>query len=55
MDRALALDVPHDLGDGVFGRNRDHHVHVIGHQMPLLDLAPLLHRKPAKDFPEMAS
>src|SRR5258707_3131086 len=36
MNRALPLDVTDDLRDRVLGRDRNHHVHVIGHQMPFL-------------------
>jgi hypothetical protein len=53
MDCALALDVPHHLGHCLFGRDRDHHVDVVGHQMPFLDSALLLQRQFAKYFSEM--
>jgi hypothetical protein len=36
MDRALAIDIPNHLRDQIFRRKSDHHVNVIGHQMPLL-------------------
>src|ERR1700722_5800220 len=32
--RALSLDEANHLRNGVFRRDRDHHVHMIGHQMP---------------------
>ena len=33
MNGALALDMPYDLRDRIFRWNRNHHVHVAGHQM----------------------
>ena len=43
MNRALALDVPHHLRHRVLRRYRDHHVHMIRHQVPFLNLAfPLI-------------
>ena len=53
MDRALALDEPNDLRDRVFGRDRDHHVDVIDHQMPLQDFTFLLPRQPLEYFAQM--
>lgn len=53
MDGALALDVSDHLRDGVFGRDGDHHVHVIGQEMPLLDPALLLLRQGAEHLAEM--
>jgi hypothetical protein len=38
-DRTLTFDEADDLRDGVFGRNRNQHMDVIGHQMPFLDPA----------------
>ena len=38
-DRTLALDEADDLRDGVFWRDRNQHMDMIGHQMPLLDPA----------------
>src|SRR4029077_3972463 len=53
MDRALALDVPHDLTDRVLGRNRQHHVNVVGQQMPLFDPALSMFRKLAEHLPQV--
>lgn len=53
MDAALAFDVPDHLGDNVFGRDGDHHVHVIGQEMPALDPALLLLRQGAECLAEM--
>ncbi len=55
MDCALSLDVPHHLRHCVLRRDRDHHVHVIAHQMPFLDSALLLHRESAKQLPKVLS
>ena len=54
MDRALALDVPHYLRHRVFRRYRDHHVHMIRHQMPFLDPAFLLLRQLLEHLPEVS-
>src|SRR5271154_4818407 len=35
MDRTFAFDVPHHLTDRVFRRNRQQHMDMIGHQVPL--------------------
>ncbi len=53
MDRALALDIPHDLTDRVLGRNRQHHVNVVRQQMPLFDPAFSVFRKLAEHLPQM--
>src|SRR3989338_1790270 len=53
MNRALTLDVTHDLRHRVFRRNREHHMDVIRHHMPLLDLAFFLPRKFAKHRPDL--
>ena len=55
VNRALALDVPDDLRDRILRRDREHHVHVVGHQVPLLDAAFLLLRKRPEDRPEVAA
>jgi hypothetical protein len=39
---ALPFDVADDLRHRVLWRDRDHHVHMVGHKMPFLDLALLL-------------
>ena len=38
-NRAFALDEADHLGNRVFRRDRDQHVHMIGHQMAFLDPA----------------
>ena len=53
MDRALALDVPHDLTDRVLGWNRQHHVNVVRQQMPLFDPAVSVFRKLAEHRSQM--
>src|SRR5574338_469211 len=53
MDRALALDEADHLRNRVLRRDRDHHVHVVGHQVPFHDLALLLRCKLAKYLPEV--
>ena len=53
VDRALALDETYHLRHRVFRRDRQQHVHVIGHQMPFLDLRFLLKRKLAEHFAQM--
>jgi hypothetical protein len=45
---ALSLDEADHLRNGVLGRDRDHHVNVIGHQMSLLDPALLLLSQPTE-------
>jgi hypothetical protein len=42
MNRALALDVPHHLTDGVLRRNRNQDMNMIGKQMPFFNPALLL-------------
>ena len=44
-----AFEKTHDTRHTVFGRNGDEHMHVIGHQIPLLDHPLLLLRQPVKD------
>ena len=53
MDCALALDVPHDLTDRVLRRNRQHHVNVVGQQMPFFDPALSVFRKLAENLPQV--
>ena len=53
MDRTLALDEPDHLRHRVFRWDRDHHVHVIGHQMAFFDPAFLLLRQLAEHLPQM--
>ena len=42
VDRTLPFDVPHYLRNRVLWWDRDHHVHVLRHQMPFLYQALLL-------------
>jgi hypothetical protein len=37
----------------MFRRDRQQHVHVIGHQVPFFDLRLLLERKPAENLAQM--
>jgi hypothetical protein len=55
MDSALALDKPHHLRHRIFGRNRDHDVHVVWQQMTFLDPAFLLFGQLSKHFSQMLS
>ena len=54
MDGALALDLADCLGHSQFWRDRIHHMHVIGHQMSLDDLAAFLRRKLTKHATQMS-
>jgi hypothetical protein len=54
VDRTLAFDESHHPRDRIFGRNADHHEHMIRHQMTFPNLALLLHRQFAKNLPEMS-
>ena len=49
----LPLMNPTTCDTAYFGGIDDHHVHVIGHQMPFLDPALLLLRQLAKHLPKM--
>lgn len=49
-NRALAPDKPHHLGYGILGLDRDHHVHMIAHQLPFFDPTLLLGSQLAKHF-----
>ena len=55
MDRAFALDEPDHLRHGVFRRDRDQHVHVIGQKMAFLDPTFLLLSQLSEHFSEMPS
>ena len=55
MDCAFALDEPDNLRHFILGRDRNHHVHVIGHQMPFLDLRLFLCGKLVKHLSEVAA
>jgi hypothetical protein len=54
MDCALPLDEPDHLRHRVFWRDRDHHMNVVGHQMPFLDLALLLTSETSKHVSQFA-
>jgi hypothetical protein len=47
VNRTLSLDIPNQLRHRILRRDRDHHVHVIGHQMPFLDPTLLLRSQSA--------
>src|SRR5712691_8315540 len=53
MNRALSLDEPDHLRHRVLRRYRDEHVHVIGHQMPLLYPAFPLLGQPSENLPKV--
>ncbi len=53
VDRALAFDKPDDLGYRIFRRNRDQHMHVVDHQVSLLDLGLSLLGQVVKDLAQM--
>ena len=50
VDRTLALDEADHLRHRIFWRYRNHHVHMIRHQVPFLDHTFLLPRQPAKNI-----
>jgi hypothetical protein len=52
---ALSLDKADQLRDRIFRWDRDHHVHVIRQQMPLLNPAFLPRSQLADYFPKMLS
>src|SRR6185503_7677152 len=53
MDGALALDEPDHLRHRILRWDRDQHVHVIGHQVPFLDLRLLLRGQLAEHLAEV--
>jgi hypothetical protein len=53
MNRTLSLDISDHLRNRLFGGNRNHHVHVIVHQVPSLDPAFLLLRQGRNTSPKM--
>ena len=53
MDRAFALDEPDHLRYRVLRRNRDHHVHMIRHQVPFFDLRLHLSRELVEHLAEI--
>ena len=55
VDRTLALDEADHLRHRIFRWDRKQHVHVIGHQMPLLNFRVLLKRELAEHFAQMPS
>jgi hypothetical protein len=52
VDRTLALDVPDHLGDGIFRRNCDQHVHMVEQKAPFQDLAFLVPGQFAQVWPQ---
>src|SRR5205823_13212692 len=48
-----SLDIPYHLRHRVLRRNRNHHVHMIRHQMPFLDSTLLLLCQPPEDLPQI--
>ena len=50
--RALALQVPHEARHAQLGRDHDQHVHVVGHEVTLDDLHPLVATKLPQDLPQ---
>ncbi len=55
LDGAFALEVAHDVGNGVLRRDAEAHVDVIWHEMPLDDLRFLVPGEFVQDFAEMPS
>ena len=55
MDRALALDETDHLRNRIFRWDGNHHVNVVGHQVPLFDSALLLLRQFPKHLSEVPS
>src|SRR6266705_2375116 len=53
VDRRFPLDKAHNLRHRVLRRDREEHMHVIRHPMPLLDATLLLLRQRAEDLPKM--
>src|SRR5215469_682208 len=53
MDRALTLDEPDHLRHRVLRWDRDQHMHMIGHQVPFLDLRLLLRGRLVEHLAEM--
>ena len=51
--RALPLQVAHDARDAVLRRDRQQHVHVVGHQVPLDYLDPLVLAQLPEDLPKV--
>ena len=50
---ALSFQETNHGSNGVFGRDRDGHVHVVHHQMPLQDLAFLLFRQRMENWTQL--
>jgi hypothetical protein len=53
VDCAFAFDEADDLGHGVFWRNRDHHVHMVRHQMSFNNATLPLRREISEYFSQM--
>lgn len=52
-DSTLALEKSHHMGNGVFGRNGEHHVNMVGACSSLDELNALPFRKFSKDFADL--
>ena len=55
VNRTFPLDVSDYLRHAYFGWIESHHMHVIRHQMPVLDSALLLLSQPTEYFPQMSA
>ena len=55
MDRTLALDKADNLRDSVLWWDRDHHMHMIRHEMTFLDAALLLYGQLAEHLAQVTS
>src|SRR6478672_472866 len=53
MNRTLAFDVSDHLRDRILRRDRNHHVHVIRHQVPFFDSTLLLFSELSKHLTKM--
>jgi hypothetical protein len=55
LARKVSLSLSIDLRHGIFRRNRQQHVHVIGHEMPFLDLRFPLQRELAEHLAQVSA
>ena len=53
VNRTFPLDVPHHVRNRMFRRYRNHHVHVVGHQMALFNPALLVLHQPSKHLAQV--